>query len=82
MYLSIAILVFGVLIFGIVVALQFKLAHGWGPHTTRMAGFTLLITSALFLVTTEIRQEALGAAFTLLGTIAGYLFGRKGKEEE
>lgn len=77
---SVAVLLFGAFIFFVVVALQFKLNHGWGLHTTRIAGFTLLITSALFLVTADLQTESLSAAFTLLGTVAGYLFGIKDKE--
>jgi len=81
--MPIIVLVFGLIVLCIVI--KGKTA-GWGTQSIRMAGLVLVVTVILFLVAVSISlpsmpQESITAAFGILGTVAGYLFGKTAKED-
>ncbi len=78
-WLPIAVLGFGI----VVIFLEtWKMTLGWGPQSIRIVGLTLVVVAALFLVlimaVLKVPGELTAAAFGLLGTVAGYIFGRNG----
>ena len=75
-YLSLGVLVFGIIVLSLQVALMFKVNKGWGPNTVRINGLTLVIISGVFLITAGYSQEQIAPMIGLLGTIAGYLLGK------
>jgi hypothetical protein len=75
-YLSLGILIFGVIILGLQIGLMLKLGKGWGPNSIRMTGLTLVIIAGLFLITAGYSQDQIAPMVGLLGTIAGYLLGK------
>jgi len=74
--LSIAVLIFGLLIAGGSMVVMLKRERGWGPQSTQLVGITLVVTAGLFLVTAGYSQDQIAPMIGLLGTIAGYLLGR------
>ena len=80
-YLSMGVLLFGLIILGLQVGLLYKLKSGWGPNSVRMAGLTLVIISGIFLITAGYSQDQIAPMITLLGTIAGYLLAKSEKKE-
>lgn len=50
--------------------------QGWGPQSVRLFCLTLIIIAVLFLVTVGYPLNELSTAFALLGTLAGFLFGK------
>jgi len=81
LYLSLAVLVFGLIILGLQIGLMFKIGKGWGPNTIRVTGLTLVIVSGVFLITAGYSQDQIAPMVGLLGTIAGYLLGKSEKQE-
>lgn len=74
--LGVAILTFTVLVLAIQAILITKSKSTWHPNSMlRFMGLTLIMTSALFLVTAGYSAEQMAPAMGLLGTIAGYLLG-------
>lgn len=71
--LSIAILVFGLIVLGLIVYLTVKQASS--PFILQAFALPLIIISAIFLVVTGYSQEQISPVIGLLGTIAGYLLG-------
>ncbi len=74
--LSIAVLVFGLLIAGASILVMIKRQRGWGPRSIQVVGLTLVITAGLFLITAGYSENQIAPMIALLGTIAGYLLGR------
>lgn len=70
------ILGFGAFVLILVVALAWKVNKGFGLITFRIFGLTLVITSGLFLIVTGYSQDQMAPMFALLGTIAGFIFGK------
>jgi peptidoglycan/LPS O-acetylase OafA/YrhL len=81
-YLSIGVLVFGILLIGLQVLVMLKMAKGWETHSTRMVGLTLVIVAGLFLITAGYSQDQIAPMVGLLGTIAGYLLGKTSPKDE
>jgi hypothetical protein len=81
-YLSIGVLVFGVLLIGLQVLVILKMAKGWETHSIRMVGLTLVIVAGLFLITAGYSQDQIAPMVGLLGTIAGYLLGKTSSKDE
>ena len=80
--ISIALLVFGLIVIGLEILVMLKRQKGWGPDSSRIVGLSLVVVLAVFMVsTTSISQERLTAAIAILGTIAGYLLGKNDKEK-
>ena len=80
LYLSLAVLLFGLLILGGQMAIMLKVGKGWGPNAIRISGLTLVIISGVFLLTAGYSQEQIAPMIGLLGTIAGYLLGKSEKD--
>lgn len=80
LYLSLAVLVFGLLILGAQMVIMLKVGKGWGPNSTRISGLTLVIISGVFLITAGYSQDQIAPMIGLLGTIAGYLLGKSEKD--
>ncbi len=81
-YLSVGVLLFGVLLIGLQVLVMLKMAKGWETHSTRMVGLTLVIVAGLFLITAGYSQDQIAPMVGLLGTIAGYLLGKTSPKDE
>jgi len=81
LYLSLAVLLFGLIILGLEIGVMFKLGKGWGTNSIRISGITLVIISGLFLITAGYSQNQIAPMVGLLGTIAGYLLGKSDKPE-
>jgi len=79
LYLSLGVLVFGLLILGGQMAIMLKVGKGWGPNSIRISGLTLVVISGVFLITAGYSQEQIAPMIGLLGTIAGYLLGKSEK---
>lgn len=67
--ISLIIVVFGLTMVGIRL-----LRAGWGPYTLQALGLVLLIPALLILAAFELLSDEIIA--TLLGGVAGYIFGR------
>jgi hypothetical protein len=77
------VLGFGAIVLLLVVAVVWKVNKGFGPLTFRIFGLTLVITAGLFLIVTGYSQDQIAPMFALLGTIAGFIFGKasSGRDE-
>lgn len=73
LYLSLAVLGFGLIILGLQIAVMFKVGKGWGLNFIRISGLTLVIISGMFFITAGYSQDQIAPMVGLLGTIAGYL---------
>lgn len=74
--LSVAILVFGALVFALQTFLMVKLKLDWTPNSLlRFNGLTLIIVAGILLVTAGYSDQQMAPVIGLLGTIAGYLLG-------
>ena len=51
--------------------------EGFGPFNLKVYGLTIVISVAALLVLSDIATDRLIACFSILGAIAGYLFGLK-----
>jgi len=75
--LPIAVLIFGVAVLWLVVGR----ITGIGPQAIRAVALILVLTGGLFLVTLvaamNVPGDATAAGFGLLGTVAGYIFGKE-----
>lgn len=79
--IAIAILLFGLILLLAQGGMFVLRKQNFGQQYTRLSGLTLIIVSAIFLVTTGFPQEQVSPAFALLGTIAGYLL-KSGESKE
>ncbi len=59
-----------------------KMNKGIGTFNLKVFGITLVASLASVLVLSDIPQNNLTAAFGILGTIIGYLFGIKNKKDD
>jgi len=76
--LSIAVLIFGLLLVAAEIVVMLKRQRGWGPSSTQIVGLTLVVTAGLFLVVAGYSPAQIAPMIGLLGTIAGYLLGHGG----
>lgn len=76
LYLSFAVLVFGLIVLGLQMGIMLKAGKGWGPNAIRICGLTLVIIAGVFLITAGYSQDQIAPMVGLLGTIAGYLLGK------
>ncbi len=72
---SIAVLIFGLLLVCVECFIVLKGALSQ-DMSFKLIGLTIVITAALFLIPAGYSQNQIGPLVTLLGTVAGYLFGR------
>lgn len=80
LYLSLAVLGFGLIILVLQMAVMLKVGKGWGPNAIRISGLTLVVISGVFLITAGYTQDQIAPMIGLLGTIAGYLLGKSEKD--
>jgi cytochrome bd-type quinol oxidase subunit 2 len=80
LYLSIALLFFGLVVICGIFYILIKQNKGWGPNAVQIVSITLLIVAGLFLITAGYSQQQITPIVGLLGTIAGYLLGKSNKE--
>ncbi|HXX09105.1 MAG TPA: hypothetical protein VEJ43_13665 [Pseudolabrys sp.] len=71
MSLAIFVLIFGAVVIGAEAAIMISQGRSWGPHSVRIVGLSLIIVAAVFLAVSD--SQRVGAAYALLGVIAGYL---------
>jgi hypothetical protein len=80
--LPIAVLIFGVVVLRLVIVR----VSGFGTQAIRGVALVLVLTGGLFLVTLiaslQVPGEATAAGFGLLGTVAGYIFGKEDQAKE
>jgi hypothetical protein len=79
---SLSILVFGAFIITMIVWIMSKRNKGWGPITYRLVVLVLIIVAGMFLITAGYSNDQITPVMGLLGTISGFLLGRKGDETE
>lgn len=75
-YLSLGVLVFGLIIIGLEVGVLFFQKQGWGINSTRLVGLTLVVICGVFLITAGYSERQIAPMIGLLGTIIGYLLGK------
>jgi hypothetical protein len=74
--LTIAVMIFGVIVIGAELFLLRKLDGTGAEDILRIFGVTLILIGALFLITAGYSAEQISPALGLLGTVAGYLLGK------
>jgi len=73
--MSIAVLVFGIVVLGLEVLVVQR--RNFSPNdATKLVAVTLIVVSSLFIITAGYSSEQIAPAMGLFGTIAGYLLGR------
>ena len=81
--LSVAVLIFGAMVFVLQTILIVKLKLDWTPTAIlRFNGLTLIITGAILLVTAGYSNQQMAPVIGLLGAVAGYLLGAGEKESQ
>jgi hypothetical protein len=71
---TIAVLIFGAFIIVAEASVMIVRNRGWGIHSVRIVGLTLISVAAVFLAVSS--SERVGAAYALLGVLAGFLVGQ------
>jgi hypothetical protein len=71
-----AVLIFGAVIIVAEVAVMIFRKRGWGNHSVRVVGLSMIIIATIFLAVSTVGPERLSAAYAVLGVAAGYLVGR------
>lgn len=82
MYLSLGILLFGIILMAFEVMVILKRQEGWNTNAIKVVGLTLVIVAGLFLITAGYSENQIAPMIGLLGTIAGYLLGKSSKKED
>ena len=75
-YLSISVLVFGLILVCLIGFIACKEHMGWAQEVTRAFTLAVIVTAGLFLITAGYGREQIDPMMGLLGTIAGYILGR------
>jgi hypothetical protein len=81
-YLSLGVLVFGLILIILTVILALRKNIGWDQESTRVFTISLVITAGLFLITAGYSDQQTAPMFGLLGTIVGYLLGKSPPGEQ
>lgn len=80
LFLSISILTFSLLVFGL---MTYLIKQGKEPEIIlKTFGSILIIVSAVFLIVAGYSEEQISPVIGLLGTVAGYILGRTTSKEE
>jgi heme A synthase len=82
MYLSLGVLVFGLILVIFTVILALRKSTGWDQESTRIFTISLVVTAGLFLITAGYSDQQIAPMFGLLGTIVGYLLGKSPPSEQ
>ncbi|MFB9981201.1 hypothetical protein ACFSQQ_19715 [Mesorhizobium kowhaii] len=72
----VAILIFSAVLIAIQSAVMIFRGKSWGPTSSRLVGFTVVVLAVLILAFSEIPAEQRAPAYALLGVVAGFLAGR------
>ena len=75
--LSIAVLVFTILLVCVIARITVKKGQGWGPLTTKLFIIVVVVGASLFLLTAGYSQAQMTPIIGLLGAIIGYALGKK-----
>lgn len=59
------------------IGIFYKMKDGFGPFNLKVLGLTLVVGTSSIIVLTDIPTDKLTAVFSIIGAIAGYLFGLK-----
>ncbi|MFN7120068.1 MAG: hypothetical protein ACK4TA_24975 [Saprospiraceae bacterium] len=59
-----------------------KMKPGFGPLNLKVLAITLSLCLAVLLAVLDLKPEILSAAYAIIGTVAGYAFGIKTRQEE
>jgi flagellar basal body-associated protein FliL len=81
-YLSIIVILFGLILVILTVYIAHGNNRGWDQEATRIFSFSVVITAGLFLMTAGYDSEQVAPMFGLLGTIVGYLLGKSSPKQE
>jgi predicted membrane channel-forming protein YqfA (hemolysin III family) len=73
----IALIFIVIITIGSLFGIFYKMKDGFGPLNLKVYGLTLVVCISSIIVLTEIQTDKLTAVFSILGAIAGYLFGLK-----
>lgn len=80
-WLSCAVLVFGVIAMLIALVVVIRTYQQWKPRdVTNLFGLVLIVTGALVLVTAGYSSQQITGVIGLLGSLGGYLLGSRNKE--
>lgn len=71
------IIIIAVIGSGSLFGIFFKMKEGFGPFNLKVYGLTIVVLFSAIITLSEIPVEKLAACFSILGAIAGYLFGLK-----
>jgi glucan phosphoethanolaminetransferase (alkaline phosphatase superfamily) len=82
LYLSLGILLFGIILMAFEVMVILKKQEGWNTNAIKVVGLTLVIVAGLFLITAGYSESQIAPMVGLLGTIAGYLLGKSSRKED
>jgi len=69
-----------IILFSLYIVLS-KMKDGFGPFNLKVYGLTLIIGVGAILSLSQIQIEEKSAFFSILGAIAGYLFGLKNENQ-
>lgn len=81
-YLSIAVLIFGLILTILECIIIIKMNMGWNVDSIRIVGITLVVTAGLFLIPASYSNDQIAPLVGLLGTIVGYLLGKSSDEKD
>jgi len=73
----IALIAITVITSGSLIGAFVKMKEGFGPFNLKVYGLTLVVGISAIIVLTGIPTDKLTAVFSILGAVAGYLFGLK-----
>ncbi len=80
LFLSISILIFSLLVFGM---MAYLIKIGKEPDLIlKTFGSVLIVVSAVFLIVAGYSEQQISPVIGLLGTVAGYILGRSTKNEK
>jgi hypothetical protein len=74
--LSGTIVLFGLIVLGLQTLIIIRSGSGWTETATKTFGLTIVITAGVYLCTAGFTTDQITPMITLLGTVAGFLFGR------
>lgn len=74
-YLSIGLLIFGLILILSILYFLFKIGKGFGNYAFQTIGLVIVVVGALFLIVTAYDKDQITPIIGLLGTIVGFIFG-------
>lgn len=80
--LSIAVLIFGLIIIVGVMFIMFKQNKPWNSNSIQMVGLIMVVTASIFLMTAGYSTKQVTPVIGLLGTIVGFLLGKTNSPDQ